>query len=241
MGKKNFELNYQRLYEVDITPNASTRKWARLAAGLTGADPSNNEEIDQTGYLDGDGYKESEVTGAQFTIGFSGNRVVGDAAQDFIASVEHELGDNRKTSFRVTDKFGNKKTGSCTICNVDMGGGDAGAKVECSFEIHCAGKPELTDKTVASALTAVIAAGSVSGTTKFTATADIGNSLKYKLLASAPDAVFGYSYLENAKSYSSGSDIAAAVGQYLCMYEVSEYGRVVKFLGATLATADIKA
>lgn len=238
---KNFELNFQRLYEIDITPNETTATYARLGAGLTGADPSNNEEMDQTAYLDGDGYKETEVIGAQFTLSFSGHRVVGDAAQDYIASLEHELGANRKTSFRTYDKDGNAKTGDCTIANVDFGGGDAGAKVEISFEIHLAGKPTATPKAAASALTATVGVGVAVGTTEFTATPTSGNHLAYKLLAVTQGTVYGNSYVENAIRYTSASDIPAIAGQFLCMYEVSPFGRVVKYLEETLVSGDIKA
>jgi len=237
----SFELNFQRLYEIDITPNETTPTWARLGAGLTGADPSNNESIDQTPYLDGDGYASTDVIGAQYTVAFSGHRVVGDPAQDFIASVEHELGDSRKTTYRTYDKFGNKKQGACTIANVDFGGGDAQAKVDIGFEIHFNGKPELTPKAAAAALTAAVAAGSATGTTKFTATpASAGNTLGYKLRASTIGIVYGDSYPENIIPYTSGADIVASSGQYLCMYELSAYGRVVKFLEQQLTAGDIK-
>lgn len=238
---KIFEQNFQRLYEIDITPNGASPTWARLGAGLTGADPSNNEEIDQTKYLDGDGYAESEVIGAQFTLAFSGHRVIGDAAQDFIASLEHELGNNRKTTFRTYDKFGNLKQGDCTIANVDFGGGDAGAKVDIAFEIHVAGKPSVTPKAAAAALTATVAAGSATGTTKFTATPGSGNVLKYKLLSSTQGTVYGNSYAENVIAYTSGANIVASSGQFLCMYELNAYGRVVKYLEDELTSGDIGA
>lgn len=238
---KNYELNYQRLYEINITPKEATATWARLGAGLTGADPSNNEEIDQTAYLDLDGYKETEVIGAQFTIAFSGHRVVGDPAQDWIASVEHELGDNRKTQFRQTDKFGNQKSGSCTIGNVDFGGGDAGAKVDIAFEVHLAGKPTVTNKSAAAALSADVTAGSAKGTTKFTATPGTGNTLVYKLQASSVGTVYGNSYVENVNTYTSGANIPAAADQFLAMYEINAYNRVVKFLEEKLTSGDIGA
>ena len=82
-----YELNFMRLYEIDITPNGATRTYVRLGGGLTGADPSQNEEVDQTGYLDGNGFKESRVTGKQLTISYSGHRKTGDAAQDYIGGI----------------------------------------------------------------------------------------------------------------------------------------------------------
>lgn len=237
---KIFELNYQSLYEINTTPESGTATWSRIGAGITSADPSNNESKDQTNYLDGDGYAESEIIGAQFTLAFSGHRVHGDAAQDWIASIEHELGDNRKTQFRYTDMKGNQKTGNCTIVDVDFGGGDAAGKKEISFGIDVNGKPTVTPATAATGLAAVVAPGSVAGTTSFTATAGDGNSLAYKLKSASQGTVYGGSYAENYIAYSSGANIAAKSGQYLCMYELNAYKHVVKYHEVALAAGAIK-
>lgn len=236
---KIFELNYQSLYEINTTPESGTATWSRIGAGITSADPSNNESKDQTNYLDGDGYAESEIIGAQFTLAFSGHRVHGDAAQDWIASIEHELGDNRKTQFRYTDMKGNQKTGNCTVVDIDFGGGDAASKKEISFGIDINGKPTVTPATAATDLTAVVAPGTVAGTTSFTATPANGNTLAYKLKAATQGTVYGGSYAENYIAYSSGANIAAAAGQYLCMYELNAYKHVVKYYEKALVAGDI--
>lgn len=237
---KIFELNYQSLYEINTTPESGTATWSRIGAGITSADPSNNESKDQTNYLDGDGYAESEIIGAQFTLAFSGHRVHGDEAQDWIASIEHELGDNRKTQFRYTDMKGNQKTGNCTVVDIDFGGGDAASKKEISFGIDINGKPTVTPATAAADLAPVVAAGSVKGTTSFTATPASGNTLAYKLKAATQGTVYGGSYAENYIAYTSGANIAATAGQYLCMYELNAYKHVVKYKEVALAAGDIK-
>ncbi len=237
---KIFELNYQSLYEINTTPESGTATWSRIGAGITSADPSNNESKDQTNYLDGDGYAESEIIGAQFTLAFSGHRVHGDAAQDWIASKEHELGDNRKTQFRYTDMKGNQKTGNCTIVDVDFGGGDAAGKKEISFGIDVNGKPTVTPATAATDLEAAVAPGTVEGTTSFTATAGAGNSLAYKLKSATQGTVYGGSYAENYIAYTTGANIAAKAGQYLCMYELNAYKHVVKYDEVALEASNIK-
>lgn len=231
-------MNFQRLYEVDITPNGATRTWKRLGKGLTGCDPSYNEETDQSNYLDMNGFKETQVIAKQNTFAFSGHRYIGDPAQDYIMGLADELGDNLKTNFRVTDADGNVKYGPCTLAAIDDGGGDAGAKVEISFEVHLNGKATKVAKAAATALSAVVAAGTASGTTKFTATAEVGNILAYKLLAATNGTVYGNSYAENYIEYTSASDIAASVGQYLCMYEIDANKRVVKYLEQLLDSGD---
>ena len=237
----SFALNFMDLFEIDITPNAATRLYKRLGSGLSSADPSNNENIDQTMYLDDDGYSTSSVIGAQKTVSFSGHRELGDAAQDYIASVQHQLGNARVTSFRYTDADGSSVSGPCTIANIDIGGGDAGAKKEISFEIHMNGKPVDSPKTAAAALTAVVAAGSTTKTTKFTATAGVGNTLAYKLLPQTAGTVYGAQYLDGYVPYTSAANISATVGQFLQMFEIDANFRVVKFAEKQLEAGDIAA
>ena len=129
-----FSLNFQELHELDITPNGATRTWVRLGAGISTADPSNNENIDQTAYIVDNGYGTSEVIGAQKTISFSGHRVVGDLAQDYIANIQYDLGNTRKTNYRFYDAAGSYVTGAVTIANIDIGGGDAAAKLKCHLK-----------------------------------------------------------------------------------------------------------
>lgn len=236
-----FEMNFQRFYEIDITPNGASRTWTRLGKGLTGCDPSYNEETDQSNYLDKDGFKETQVIAKQNTFAFSGHRVIGDPAQDYIMGLADELGDNLKTNFRVTDADGNVKYGPCTIAAIDDGGGEAGSKVEISFEIHLNGKATKTAKAAATALIATVGVGTAVGTTEFTATVTAPNILAYKLLAATQGTVYGSSYAENYTVYTSASDIVAAVGQYLCMYEIDANKRVVKYLEQALDSSDIKA
>lgn len=236
-----FAMNYQRLYELDITPNGASRTWVRLAKGLTGADPSYNEESDQTAYLDNDGFKETNVTAKQNTFSFSGHRVVGDSAQDYIFALANALGDDLKTNFRYTDEQGNKKEGACTLANIDDGGGDAGSKVEVSFEIHLNGKPTITPAVEADALTATVAAGAATGTTKFTASAPVGEALAFTLNAASVGTVYEDAYLERYTPYTSGADIPATAGQYLAMYLIDTKKRVKKFLEQLLDSGDIKA
>lgn len=240
MGR--FVLNYERLYELDITPTGASRTWKRLGAGLTSADPSQNEETDQTGYLDQNGFKQTDVTAKQSTVAFSGHRVVGDSAQDYIFGLVDALGDDLKTNFRYTDEDGVIKYGECTLVNIDDGGGDAGAKVEVSFEIHFNGVPTITPKAPATALTATVAPSATTiGCTKFTAIAGAGNTLAYKLKAATQGTVYGASYLKQYVNYTTGADIAASIGQYLCMYEIDANRRVVKYLEQLLDADDIKA
>ena len=236
---ETFELNFQDLYEIDTTP-LSTATYVRLAVGISGAEPDNNEDIAQDKYLDGDGFGSSDVIGAQHIVSFSGHRVVGNVAQDYIAAMKLELGDARKTHLRYTDAAGNQISGNVTIANIKEGGGDAGAKKDFSFEAHFNGKPTFAAHVAATALAPTIAAGSALGTTKFTVVPGSGNTLSYKLGAVSLGTVYGRQYVAGDIAYTSGADIVAAVDQYLQMFEINAYGRVVKYLEHKLEAADIK-
>lgn len=235
-----FEMNFQRMYEINTTPESGTATWSRIAKGIKSADPSLNEDTDNTTYLDGGGFKSTDVTAKQFSIAFSGNRVKGDAAQDFVFGKVLQIGDDVKTQARRTDAFGNIITGDVTIKDIDDGGGDAGAKVDVGFVLDWNGSPTFTATTPATALSAVVAAGTAIGCTKFTASVTGGTHLGYKLKAATQGTVTGKAFVAGYNSYTTGGDIAAVVGQVLCMYEIDANERVVAYLEETLEAADIK-
>lgn len=234
-------LNYQNLIEIDITPKAATRTWKPLAAGISSFDYSFNESVDQQTFMNDAGFASSFVEGKQLTFSFSGIRITGDAAQDFVASKEAELGDECLTNIRITAADGSKKSGQCTLTGIVANGGDAGASSAFSFEAHVNGRPDLTPISPAPALTATIEAGTEIGTTKATATAGVGNSLVYKLEAQTAGGVRLGQVVSGYFAYTSGDDIIASVDQYLQLYELDATKRVVLFSETKLAAGDIKA
>lgn len=236
-----FALNYQQLIEIDTTPKAAARTWVRLGEGISSVDPSFNDSVDQTTYMKDEGYANSLVIGKQFTMSVSGHRVVGDPAQDFIQTLESALGSDCLSNVRMYDAQGNAKQGACTIASVDFGGGDAGAKTDISFEIHVNGKPTITPKASAGALTAEIAPGTVAKTTKATAMPGLGNTLAYKLTPQTAGTIYANQYISNTVAYTSAANISASVGQYLQLFEVNAYGRVVLFSETLLDAADFPA
>jgi hypothetical protein len=141
--EEGFVLQSAHSFEINTTPGAAAT-FAVLGAGLNNFEPSNNEEVDQSNYLDGDGFASSDVTGAQLIVSFSGHRKIGDPAQDFVFGKLLSLGSGRKTDFRWTLPDGSKFEGECTIANIEGPSGDANAKGEISFEIHFNGKPVYT-------------------------------------------------------------------------------------------------
>jgi hypothetical protein len=234
-----FELNYEWLFELNITPE-TTATWKRIAAGIETWSLDNNEELDQKAYLDMNGGKKSTAIAFQSILTFEGDRVVGDSFQDYVLSLMYDVGSAPETQFRMTDPEGNVTTSNCDIIKPSNTGGNAGEKTGFSVEIHCEGKPSTVDHSVATALVAVVATGAVVGATKFTvASPTAGASLRYQLKAASAGTVYGGQYFNAGDSYTSGADIMAAVGQYLCMYEVDANKHIVKYAEHVLLTADV--
>lgn len=94
----------------------------------------------------------------------------------------------------------------------------------------------------APALTATVAAGSATGSTKFTATPGAGNVLKYSKTAAALAVTPLFNDVPTGlTAYTSGADIASATaGQHLNMFELDATGHVVAFTDHTIVSGDIK-
>ena len=233
-------MGYQNLHEIDVNPSG-TASYKRVGDGLTTATPANNESVDTKGYLDDDGGQTSNVTGFQYSISYSGDRIRGDDAQDYIFGKLFSMGEARRTNYRNTWEDGTVITGTCVFTEITPPGGDANAVQACGFTIRYDGKPTLTAPVAATALDASVLAGSAIGTTKFTATPAGTNTLAYRL-ASAAVTANNREYVDigYATAYTSAANIPAAVGQFLAMYEIDTYKHVVKFLCEELEAADVK-
>lgn len=146
MAQEGFLLQSKHMLELQTGTDEATDEpiYARLGAGISSIEPSPNDELAQDKYLDGDGYGETDVIGAQLILACSGHRKYGDPAQDYIFSTMLDLGPGRRTSLRWTLPNGEELEGPVTIANVSGPSGDAGAKGEIEFELHFNGKPKHT-------------------------------------------------------------------------------------------------
>lgn len=141
----SFSLNYTNVYMIDTTPDGPERTWAWIAGGILSVTATPNEVLDQTAYYDGGGQASTDVTGGQMVYAFSGHRKYGDAAQDYIVSLDYSYGEERKTNFRHIAPDGRMVQNTVTIANITPGGGDANAKSDFSFELHNNGVPVIVD------------------------------------------------------------------------------------------------
>lgn len=236
----DFLLNTGHLILIDIAPNAATSIFKRLAKGINNLDPNSNDELDQTAYMDGGGYKDTTVIGGQFIIPLTGHRAYTDDAQNFIFDLQLEIGCNRETEAQFIKPDGSKVAGDITIANITGGSGAAAAKGDIGFELHFNGKPTYTAVAAAADLGAVFAAGAVSGTTKFTATPAGTNALEYTNYGVAEPVLPNLNTEFIGTAYTSGDDITGVTaGDWFLAVEVDEWNRVVEVTKYELQSGDI--
>lgn len=113
-------MNANWVNEIYIGTEATTADppvwtYAKLCKGIESMEFNENEQNQQYFFLCGGGFAHNEVTGAAPELVISGRRIVGDAAQDYIASKQFALGTNRNTSVKIIAE------GKQIICDATIG------------------------------------------------------------------------------------------------------------------------
>lgn len=149
MADKEFNLNFKNKFEIDTKgskdpTDITNAAFAPLAAGINNFTPTLNETTANDVYYDGEGYGSTDVTGKRLQLAYTGHRLEGDPAQDYIASHLLDLGDDLKTLARWTQADGSTVVGLVTISNIVTSGGAPGAKQTLSFTLAFNGKPVYT-------------------------------------------------------------------------------------------------
>lgn len=127
--------------DVDLN-DVTTGSWAWVASGINTQTPSANETTTNDAYYDGGGFTETDVTGKQIQLAVSGNRKVGDPAQDYVENLFFKFGTAVKTRV-IWIKNNTPIISACTISNIVPTGGAANAKQTFSFNIDFNGRPKI--------------------------------------------------------------------------------------------------
>lgn len=148
----SFELNYKNKLEIDTGGNTSLddlakASWAAVSAGIQTITPSASETADTTPYYNGEGFSDHDVTGKAIQFAISGHRLVGDAAQDYVAGKFIAVGDTLRTLARWTDPSGKQLVFVATLVSIVPFGGAANTKQTFSFTLAANGKPKAIDGT----------------------------------------------------------------------------------------------
>lgn len=125
---------------------AGTWTYAKLCKGIESMEFNENEQNQQYFFLSGEGFAHNETTGAAPESTVSGRRIVGDAAQDYIAGKQFELGTERNSSVKIIAE-GQQIICDCTIGNITSFGGATLDVNAFGCTIRFNGKPTVTPAT----------------------------------------------------------------------------------------------
>lgn len=150
MPKLNPEWKGVKLFIGTSATSATPPVWtySPLCAGIKSCSTTINEQVQQAFYMCGHGGANNEVTGIAPEITITGDRIHGDAAQDYICGLRYKLGQDRQSSLKV--EIYDKETlietivADCTIIDIQDFGGDTTALVPFSCKIRINGIPTTT-------------------------------------------------------------------------------------------------
>ena len=159
-------INYQNKLEINTTPGGIAT-WAELMDGIANLEHALNEVVNQTSYMADAGWGSSNVSGGQLTVKVTGDRIVGNAAQDYICStaVQYAFGSARETQIKITLADGRSIVWDVTLTNIKEFGGDANKPASFSVDIHGNGEPQVIGGNYLGGLTVVSLAGAQAGDT----------------------------------------------------------------------------
>lgn len=132
--------------EIGTTATSATHPvwtYSKLCKGIESMSFSENEQNQQYFFLCGEGLAHNETTGAAPELTITGRRIVGDAAQDYIAGLQFVLGSDRNSSVKITSG-GKVITCDCTIGNITTFGGNTLDVNNFGCTIRFNGKPTVT-------------------------------------------------------------------------------------------------
>jgi hypothetical protein len=100
---------------IGTSETAGVWSYAKLCKGIESMEFNENEQNQQYFFLCGEGFAHNETTGAAPELVISVRRIVGDAAQDYIAGKQFALGSNRNTAVKIVAE------GSIITCDATIG------------------------------------------------------------------------------------------------------------------------
>ena len=130
------------------SPTSRVWSYSPLGAGLDNLAEALNETIQQYFFLTDEGFARNHVTGMAPAYTFTGRRIFGDAAQDYIFAQKYNLDGSRASSLKLSWEDEAEAQHSvvcdCTICSIQEFGGATTDDAAISFEIRFDGKPTVT-------------------------------------------------------------------------------------------------
>lgn len=148
-------MDYLTIYNVTAsigTAFSTTWTYSQLGAGIDNISEAMNEIVQQYHFINDSGWARNHVTGASPSWTFTGRRVHGDTAQDYIFSKKYSFGANRETSLKIewTDSSSGTAvkhtvTVDAVIANIAEFSGASTDDSAISFELRFEGAPTETE------------------------------------------------------------------------------------------------
>ena len=135
--------NWANTIEIGTSESGGTWSYAKLCNGIESMEFNENEQNQQYFFLCGEGFAHNETTGSAPELVISGRRIVGDAAQDYIAGKQFLLGTDRNSSVKITAE-GKVITCDCTIGAITSFGGSTLDVNAFGCTIRLNGKPTVS-------------------------------------------------------------------------------------------------
>lgn len=238
--------NYNLIAEIGISNVGGTWTYAPLCAGIDNIAETLNEVVQEYYFLCGEGFGENHITGMHPSWTISGRRILGDAAQDYIASTKYLLDTGRESSFRIS-YVDNSKTPAvtplitvpCTLSNIqDIAGGAATDDSIFSVDISFKGKPVLSNVAALPVLNVVSVPGTASGKTSVYVNPILtsGNSYKTQTATKITLPELGSTPGSGWTTWDGEAEITATTGNYIGVVELDATGKAVAG-GTALATS----
>ena len=134
---------YENQFQVDVS-STGTASWKDIADMETFSVSIDNNVEEWTPFT-AEGWTRRLMTGKSITVTVSGKRNVGDAGNDFIASLFMRNGRAAECDFKWTVPDGATLVFPDAVVNVtNMGAGDSTAVAPLEFEVMSNGKPAYT-------------------------------------------------------------------------------------------------
>jgi len=227
----DLDINYQYGFFIDTSPVSGGPIWAEIGAGINDYKKSLNEVTQSYQYLANNGWGTTEVLGGQLITTFTGNRIRGDAAQDYIygVGVQYGFGSSRKTNYKLVAPDGSTVTGGCTLVKVDDTGGKSVEATAISFEVHLDGLPTFTPNLGALSVVSVAGPTTAGTTSIYVNPAKAGgNSYKYATAATETLPAAGAILTTGWTAWDGSAVITAVTGNQIVIAEVTAANAAVK-------------
>lgn len=130
----------------------SSHTWARLGEGINSFNPSNNGQVDTKHYINAK-FATSRRNGLQKQFSFSGDRIKGDSANDYLVGLAEKTGEDVESSvlvFEMVDGtpygsgsgvYYNAKVYNCMIDMSNEGSIEGGQSVAIDGTLYINGDP----------------------------------------------------------------------------------------------------